>query len=316
MQLTAQKQEKSDIILQLDELGFIKISDFPMKDFLIYHKHIKHPDLAYSLLYAWELDYAYRIKIIDGNPVIVGFDVSGELFFSVIPDAIETFMKSVRTAIQMLTKFHVDITLKYVTAEYVDLFARNGFELTFDPDFSDYVYAGHDFVDTVGSRNKTKRHEYQNITKRYDVRRYEDMSPENYDDMSKIFDNWCSSHPCDDCVWGCEKRAFTRLMELVRKNPEYYYGGIVYLDDIPMSFGIAEKVNDDWVTYHAQKNSAPINGLTYYLHYHMALRHLDIPYINWGEDMGIEGLRINKQKYHPCYMEHKYEISFKHAGGV
>ncbi|MBQ3076235.1 MAG: DUF2156 domain-containing protein [Clostridia bacterium] len=284
-----------------------------MEEYLKFQKHIRHPDLAYSLLYAWELDFAYCIRWMEGNPVIAGFDVSDELFFSVIPERPDSLIDSVRAARSLLSQLDVDIALKYVTAEYVDLFAAHGFPLTFDLDFSDYVYDAHEFIDLTGGKNKKKRHEYQSITKKYENHRYEDLSPENLSHFYRIFESWCASHPCDDCVWGCEKRAFERLMQLVRKDPELYCCGIAYLDDQPMSFGIAERINDDWVTYHMQKNAGLVSGLTYYLHYHMALKHLEIPYINWGEDMGIEGLRVNKRKYHPCCMEHKYEIHFQRS---
>ena len=313
MQVTHKKQEQTDLLRKLEQLGFLKLSDFPREDFCDYQKYIKHPDLTYSLLYAWEPEYSYRIKILCGNPVIVGFEIPGQLFFSVIPVHAETLLESVQTAAELFRQFQVDVTLKYISSEYVNLFERKGFELTFHPDFSDYIYVVHDFIDTVGNQNKGKRHEYQNITKRYAIRRYEDMSESNYEDMLTIFDQWCQSRSCALCVWGCEKKAFLRLMELVHQYPEDYCCGIVYLDHVPMSFGIAEKINQEWVAYHVQKNAMSVNGLTYYLHHCMALKHMEIPYINWGEDMGIEGLRVNKQKYHPYRMEHKYQICFRYV---
>lgn len=310
MQSIVQNKDILNISSQLDRLGFIKISDFPPDKFYPYQKHTNISDLAYSLLYAWELDFMYRIKIVCQNPVIAGFDMSGQLFFSVIPVSENSLIQTVNTVSDMFSELGTDFCLKYVSDNCKDLFAQNGINLTYNLDFSDYIYTSAEFINTDGKKNSSKRHEYNSIPKNYPIHRYESISAKNQDDFVKIFCAWCDGYSCDECICGCEKRAFLRLFELVKQYPDNYYGGIVYLDNVPMSFGIAEKINENYVCYHVQKNAVPISGLTYYLHYNMALEHTDVPYINWGEDMGIAGLRFNKQKYHPSRMENKYEAAF------
>ncbi len=310
MQSPARVPEETHIILQLEELGFVKISDFPMEDFVPFQRGIAISDLSYALLYAWETDYLYRIRIINGNPVIVGFDVPGTLFFSVIPVHAGTLMQTVEEMIGILSAFGVDFLMKYIAAEDVPLFEEKGFRVEYSADFSDYVYDAAEFVNLNGKKNSSKRHEYNRFVHQNPDCRYADMTPENDEDTKKIFDKWCAEHSCAECIWGCERNAYLRLLELVRRYPAHYCGGIVYLGNEPVSFGIAERINDRCVCYHVQKNAVSAGGLTYFLHYHMALRHTDIPLINWGEDMGLEGLRANKQKYHPSHMEVKYEIRF------
>ena len=310
MQSPACVPEEAHIIPQLEKQGFIKISDFPMEEFVPFQNCITISDLSYSLLYAWEKEYLYRIRIINGNPVIVGFDVPGTLFFSVIPVVPDTLMQTVRDMVGILSAFGVDFLMKYIAAGDVPLFTGCGYHVEYSPDFSDYVYDAAEFVNLNGKKNSSKRHEYNRFVCQNPDCRYADLTPENDEDTKTVFEKWCGEHTCAECIWGCEKQAYLRLLDLVRRYPDYYYGGIVYLGDEAVSFGIGERIHDRCVCYHVQKNAVSAGGLTYFLHYHMALRHTEIPLINWGEDMGLEGLRANKQKYHPSHMEHKYEIRF------
>ena len=38
--------------------------------------------------------------------------------------------------------------------------------------------------------------------------------------------------------------------------------------------------------------------------------------MNWCEDMGLEGLRQNKLKYHPCELQRKYQVLAAVEGSV
>ncbi len=302
--------ERSGVIHKLDALNFVKISDFTMEDYLIYRDYIVHSDLAYSLLYAWEPEFSYRIGFVCNNPVIVGLNLRNELFFSVIPYKSDSFFETVGKVADMLFELCDDFRMSYIPADFAMRLAEQGYAPSFSIDYSDYIYDINDFVNISGRRNSSKRHEYYRIVQGFSDHRYEEVRPERYDEIKKIFELWCYGHSCEKCIWGCEKKACLRLLDLIAAHPENFSVGVVYLDGALSSFGIAERINRDCVCYHIQKNSVSVNGLTYYLHYNMAKSHPDVPYINWGEDMGIDGLRFNKQKYHPCRMEHKYEIAF------
>lgn len=312
LQPVTQQTKAPDIISTLDKSGFIPISDFPLQDFLKYQEFITFADITYTLLYAWEFKFFYRIKIIYDNPVIVGRDIDDNIFFCVIPYSQQSYMATIRATIDLLSQSGIDFILKYISSKEHDLLLSEGYELTFDRDFSDYIYDINEFINISGKKNNSKRHEYKAILKKYTDYSYRILQPENCDDIINIFGKWCFNHSCEDCIWGCEKDAFRRLLELAPQNRDNFYFGAIYLDNSPVSFGVAEKINDKYMCYHIQKNAVNINGLTYFLHYNMALEHMEIPYINWGEDMGIDGLRFNKQKYHPCCIEHKYEVKFKH----
>ncbi|MBE6612700.1 MAG: DUF2156 domain-containing protein [Ruminococcaceae bacterium] len=305
------EENQPERLRKLEQLGFIKISDFPVMKYLPYQEHIRQSDLAYSLLYAWEFAFGYRIRVISENPVITGFNSEGGLFFSVIPCQPESFMDTVDEAVSLLKGIEPGLMLKYIHEPEARALEARGFAVSYSLDYSDYIYKADEFVSIAGKKNNSKRHEYNRMAQNVPAPRYCDLEPEQFEDVRRVFSDWCSEHSCSECIWGCEKNACLRLLEHAARYPERFIAGAVYLEGVPRSFGIAERINQDCVCYHVQKNSIAAGGLTYYLHHHMACRHLDVPYINWGEDMGIMGLRFNKQKYHPCAMEHKYEIRFQ-----
>ena len=117
----------------------------------------------------------------------------------------------------------------------------------------------------------------------------------------------CST-ACEDCVYGCERKAFSRFLELV--DDDRFCLAVSFAEDEPMSFAACERIGPELDCYHFQKNARPIRGLTYWLNREMALARRSARYINLAEDMGLHGLRQDKMGLHPCRLEAKYTVQF------
>ena len=88
---------------------------------------------------------------------------------------------------------------------------------------------------------------------------------------------------------------------------------MVYVDGTPVAFALGETLGN-CACYSFQKNTENYRGLTYFLSYHCALLPGHPPRLNWCEDMGLEGLRVNKLRYRPSEIVKKFTVKLRSEG--
>ncbi|MGN0630905.1 MAG: phosphatidylglycerol lysyltransferase domain-containing protein [Ruminococcus sp.] len=268
-------------------------------------------DTTFSLLYSWGEKFDYGYHLYDDVMAITGIDINGKRGFSLIRSKPEI---SIDTAFRRLCQYCSDIGImpvfEYISENELNdyIHAVNGIgrkiEFSYQEKYSDYIYETTEFISMVGNRNKTKRGGYNFLERYYPDIKYISYKPQMYNDVMEIFNSWCSTHECEKCYYGCERKAFERFMEIY--NDKFHKIGISYVGNRPLSFAVCEQINEYTMSYYFQKNAKRIRGLTYWLNRHMALEHENIKYINLGEDMGIQGLITDKKLLHPCKIVKKY----------
>lgn len=268
-------------------------------------------DTTFSLLYAWGEKFDYRYHLYNGIMAITGIDIDGKRGFALVRCKPEI---SIDAAFRGLCKYCFDIGIipvfEYISENdlYDYIHAANGMgrkiEFSYQEKYSDYIYETTEFISMAGNWNKTKRGGYNYLERYCPGIRYVSYKPQRYNDLMKIFDNWCNIHECEQCYYGCERRGFERFMEIY--NDKFHKIGVSYDGNQPLSFAVCEQINENTVSYYFQKNAKRIRGLTYWLNRQMALEHENIKYINLGEDMGIQGLITDKKLLHPCKIVKKY----------
>lgn len=288
-------------------------SDFA--EFEKYRSKIVFGDLSFTACYMWSKSMHYRIRTTEAAIFIIGICIDGEMaVYILFNEASDSLLHEI-----LLLKRHFDdsgFTFQIECVSEQELKALLTlplkFEILFDDDFSDYIYDNTDFLTLNGKLNKTKRHEYDRFIRNHPDAVFTPCSPSDvstFRDCKLIFDSWCSHRSCDDCLFGCEKKAFARTSDIFDSRKHII--GIVHENGTPLSFGFGDFISDECVFFHTQKNAGQMDGLTYFLHRNMAeYMHPNAKYINWGEDMGIEGIRRNKSRYHPIELRRKYKIKF------
>ncbi|MDD6395491.1 MAG: phosphatidylglycerol lysyltransferase domain-containing protein [Firmicutes bacterium] len=313
-------KEESEQIRFINKLTDEGIFHEPVsEDFAEFEKYSKKTmfgDLSFTSCYIWEESMHYRVRITPHAIFILFTDIDGDVDIYVLSEENKPLPPDEITLLKNhFDKANVPLQFECVSESDLALFREYPFEyeVSFDDNFSDYIYDNADFISLEGKRNRTKRHEYHRFTQRHPNAIF---IPCNLNDMTArcdcelIFDKWCAGHSCGDCLFGCERKAFSRLNDIY--DPEKHIVGVVRENDIPISFGFGEFISDECVFFHIQKNHEPIDGLTYFLHRNMAERmHPNVKYINWGEDMGLEGIRRNKSRYHPIELKRKYKVRIK-----
>lgn len=313
-------KEESEQIRLINKLTAEGLFHMPVsEDFAEFEKYrskIVFGDLSFTACYMWMHSMHYRVRTTPHAIFILCIGIDHEL---VVYALFENKSPLPLNEIFLLKNYFdmADMPLQFDCVSEFDLALFREYplecEVSFDDDFSDYIYDNIDFITLEGKRNKTKRHEYNRFTQSHPNAIFTPCSLSDRDvrrDCEIIFDKWCANHSCYECMFGCERKAFSRLNDIY--DCQKHIVGIVRENGLPISFGFGEFISDGCVFFHIQKNTEPLDGLTYFLHRNMAeYMHPNVKYINWGEDMGLEGIRCNKSRYHPIELKRKYKVKIK-----
>ena len=279
-------------------------SDRPMVD--KYSKSSIFFDLSFTNFWAWDPMFCYRWKIIGDTLVVTYVTLDQEPATILFPGPSGDIREALEIIRLAFCRRNYPPIFEYVPGEWLPLYRRawDSIEITSERDWSDYVYQVAEFTNLEGGENKSKRRELKQISA-YGTVEFKPLTGSDFDDMLKVFDHWCDWHDCAHCFFGCERKAFARLREIW--DDRRYYGGIVWLEEKPAAFALGETLGN-CACYSFQKNWVNLRGLTYYLSYHCAMLPGHPPLLNWCEDMGMEGLRLNKLRYRPSAIVQKYTV--------
>ncbi len=262
-------------------------------------------DLSFTNFWAWGEHFHYVYKILDGTLAVFYQGVGGQIACILLPGPKRVLRECLIDVCGIFRELGRPAVFEYVPEQWLPLYRETDIPqiVSSHRDLSDYIYDIDQFTALDGRKNKAKRRELKAF-KALGKTEFIPLEREDLQTALEIFDRWCQAHSCEDCVFGCERDAFARVADIWEGQ---YYGGFACLDGVPEAFAIAETL-DGCACYSFQKNARRLPGMTYYLHYHCALLPGHPARMNWCEDMGLEGLRKNKLKYHPCRLERKYQV--------
>jgi len=270
-------------------------------------------DLSFTNFWAWGDHFHYVCKILDNTLAVFYQGVGGQIACVLLPGPKRALRECLIDVCSIFRELGRPAIFEYVPGQWLSLYRETGVPqiATSHRDWSDYIYDMEQFTALDGRKNKAKRRELEAF-EALGRTEFIPLERENFQIALDIFERWCRAHSCEDCVFGCERDAFARVADIWKGQ---YYGGFACLDGVPEAFAIAETLGG-CACYSFQKNARRLPGMTYYLHYHCALLPGHPAQMNWCEDMGLEGLRKNKLKYHPCRLESKYQVMAALDGNV
>ncbi|MBQ3864558.1 MAG: DUF2156 domain-containing protein [Clostridia bacterium] len=180
-------------------------------------------------------------------------------------------------------------------------------EVTYDRDFSDYVYTQQALATLSGKKLHGKKNHVNRFRASYEST-YRELTAEDLPDCLRMFDRWLDQKE-DDLDYGIERAMVEEAISLLPVLP--MRAGGIYIDGELVAFTVAE-IRGDTAVVHVEKALPTINGLFSAINQFFVANTLqDMTYINREEDMGIEGLRKAKESYHPEFMVNKYIARWK-----
>jgi len=262
-------------------------------------------EFTFTNLYSWR--HHYQVKVARRGDFLVlrtEADPGGAFFEPIGP----SLGKAVVMAEMLGTGQAKFIRVGQATK---DLCVKDGrFRIEYDRDSNDYLYRTKDLIGLAGSKYDGKRNLIRQFKAKnnYTYARFDKDHVQICRDFGK---RWCRIKNCDDDPGlSAERLAMVEMLE-VFSCADIIAGGITISGEL-CAVAIGERLNLDTLVMHALKADPRITGL-YQAITHEFLKNeaVGFEYVNFEEDMGIEGLRKSKLSWHPFRLIDKYKIYSK-----
>ncbi len=173
----------------------------------------------------------------------------------------------------------------------------------------DYVYDIHNLADLPGSKYHKKRNHFNRFRDSYPDYTVQPIHEDNLSAVTEMAENWYEARLQDnpDEDFQMERAALRKAFKHYR---ELEMEGLIILhEERILALTLGSRMSPDTFDVHFEKALADVNGAYAAINCEFAryirAKYPEILYLNREEDMGIEGLRIAKQRYYPHHMVEK-----------
>jgi hypothetical protein len=176
-------------------------------------------------------------------------------------------------------------------------------ELEFHPErrYSEYVYLATELAELPGKGFLTIRHQLNRFRKTC-TPQVEEIGEGNISEIREFLDQWCEWKDCEsDPTLASEKDAVIFAISHYR---ELELSGLAIRSEGKIgAMSLFEGLNKDTALVHFEKGLPDCKGIYRAINAETAkILARDYTYINRESDMGVEGIREAKMRYHPHHM--------------
>lgn len=200
-----------------------------------------------------------------------------------------------------------------------EMLRARGYEVTYNPDRSEYLYLPEDLIGLQGGKYHSKRNFINRFEPKYDFRSY---TPDDREGVMRLLCEWSFRH-IDNGIRFCEQEGWIKYKELdkvevdeeiividkVIKDLEGFdcFADVMEIDGKIAGFAAGEILPNGIGALYFEKGDITYRGIYPTLDNLFCKKHFGgVRYINKQEDMGLEGLRKSKQSYYPVKMAERY----------
>jgi len=259
-----------------------------------------HSDNTFTNMICWN-DYAhYRYAFRDGC-IVLSSAIDGRTKYR--PPIGQHSPELLAEVLALAAKSQEEHPLVILDPDSKDWIARLYPDLSFEADrrYFDYVYLARDLAELPGRRYLTIRHQLNKFQKTCQPA-VEAIGEQNMDEIRDFLDLWCDWKDCDsDPVLSSEKEAMRRALDF---RQELGLSGIAIRAEGKIgAISLFEGLNQDTALVHFEKGLPDCKGIYRAINAETArILARDYTYINRESDMGVEGIREAKMRYHPHHM--------------
>jgi hypothetical protein len=267
-----------------------------------------YSDFNFVSLYAWNTDNQTRLSVLNDNLVIQLADyMTNEITYSILGK------EKIGDSLQKL--FSLTNELRLVPETVIDSIQdQSRYDIVEDKDSFDYVYSLRKLVAMEGAGYKNKRKKIRRFTKRYSdlvkVTHRRSIDSDNKDELKQFFSKWIIENNKDEKEFLMEREAISRSLDEFRNLNLLLTE--MRVDNRLIAFSIHEVLGNHALC-HFEKELLSYENCSHYL-IDQNSRHLSMKgcaYVNWEQDLGLPGLRENKQYYRPDKYLKKYTVRLK-----
>lgn len=271
-----------------------------------------YSDFNFTSALTWDTDGSARISTLNDNLVITMPDyLTGTPVTSLLGEsAIDESLDILATADIRELRLVPEVTVRSIQNP-------SRLQITEDADNFDYVYDLAELAPLGGAKYKRKRNKINNVHAAFDgrlrVATTSTIEDNHLEAIDHVFSGWvdCSGQSAKDKE--PEQAAFQKLLQ--------HAGSLslllttATLDEKPVAFSVNEPLGNGHAICHYEK-TLPVHGEIQSFIAHQAAKALweaGCRYVNWEQDLGVEGLRKSKISFHPSHFLKKYTVKPKHG---
>lgn len=277
------------------------------------HKYPPYSDFNFTSLWAWDTSNERMISELDGNLVVRFTDYKTDEPFLSFLGSNET-ERTARTLMNYCKEHGLPEVLKLIPEISTHGIQSPAFRVEEDRDNFDYIYSVPELSALEGGKFKGRRNFVNRFMREHPAAHVEIVDLANTDAQKNIFailDSWAHHKQAKNKAYETEheKTALTRLFETARSHELIVTA--IFEDKIMLAFSIEEILPDQFCIGHFWKADATHAGIFDVLMQRKAqhLETLGLAFLNYEQDLGVEGLRQSKMDYRPIDFLKKYRVS-------
>jgi len=275
-----------------------------------------YSDFDFISMYTWNIEGKIFVSELNNNLVVQFADyLTGEPFFSFIGRNLPN--ETAKLLLDFSIQKGIVHKLKLIPQDVADLLDKNTFNIIEDRDSFDYIYDTAEHSNFSGGNYANKRKEVNAV-----IRTNPDIEAKSIDiydseiqgTMIALYDKWAGNKLSDEkMLEKNEGISFKRLINTLNTCENKLSGMGVFSDKQLIAFCIYELMPNDFAVGHTAKSDNSIKGSNAFLMKALgeSLSIAGKKYFNYEQDLGLENLRIAKERFRPVLYLKKYIVEFK-----
>lgn len=204
-------------------------------------------------------------------------------------------------------------TLTRRQMEFVMSHFPGQFDVLEDRDYAEYIYLTEDMGTFNGSKYNKRRGEVKAFYRNYGDRvKVDRLCPDDFEEVLEYQSKWL--HDNSETHDEISLRLESNSIKLHLENFELFQisGVVIRIDGEIKAYSYGCKLNDEYYDSLIEKADRDIPNLYKVIRKEAVhLCAMDCKYLNYEEDVGVEGLRKMKTLYHPEFLLDKYIVTEK-----
>lgn len=258
----------------------------------------------FATIYCWNISDMAQFVIVDDVLILSNVYLGTKVYYCPMTKNCKQCIRKYVEKIIDIEKDN-DFFIAQITDDEIDSFKDiEGFEFTYDRNFSDYIYLAKDLIELKGKKFHGKRNHINKFIGSYNYI-FRDYKDSDFEGCMNLFDNWLIGNMEGEIS---EKLALTlALKNLKNLNLKC---GVIEIDGKISAYSVVSILpNGKAGNVLFEKGDTKYEGIFPAINNFCAKEYLSqVEYINRQEDMGFEGLRKSKLSYNPVQILHKYKL--------
>lgn len=272
-------------------------------------------DISLGVLIMWNEQYSYEFAEFKGS-LIVKLKYRGEPWF--LPPVGGDFVSAVKEIESYCVENEKKVRFTCVDDEFSDFFKlRYGdlADITFNRDYSDYLYDINDIRLFAGKKYGGQRNHINKFKKLYPDHEFTPLKKSDLTEVKRFLKEYKREH---EVMGEVEREEFKNTLKIIENyHPRYFCGGAMRVGGKMVSFTVGEIAGDELII-HVEKALKSYEG-AYPATFNAFCKTVvssAVKFANREDDAGDVGLRTSKTQYHPVRLINKNQIVARYPSPI